>query len=168
VPGACAELRVERIGPQDWALLRDLRLAALREAPHAFGSTFRAECAQGPQSWRCRAARLAWFVARPEGQAGQSGRAAGIVAGEVDGEDRWVLSMWVHPGWRGRGVAAALLTALRGWAVGASTLRLWVADGNDAAMRAYRRFGFVPSGHRGRLPSNPAVGEEMWVLDLHL
>jgi hypothetical protein len=43
---------------------------------------------------------------------------------------------------------------------------LWVADGNTAAMRAYERAGFVPTGRRQPLPSDPAVGEEQWALAL--
>lgn len=52
------------------------------------------------------------------------------------------------------------------WAAsdGAREVALWVADGNTAAAAAYRLAGFVPTGRRQPLPSNPAVGEEEWVL----
>ena len=44
---------------------------------------------------------------------------------------------------------------------GAGTVALWVADGNDRARRCYERLGFVPTGVRQPLPSDPAVGEEL-------
>jgi predicted GNAT family acetyltransferase len=74
--------------------------------------------------------------------------------------------MWVHPHHRGHGVASTLVDAVAEWAVrdGAGEVALWVADGNAAAAAVYRRAGFVPTGRRQPLPSNPAVGEEEWVL----
>jgi predicted GNAT family acetyltransferase len=76
--------------------------------------------------------------------------------------------MWVHPAQRGRGLAALLLDAVREWAVadGATALTLWVVDGNAAAARTYGKAGFAPTGRRQPLPSNPAVGEEQWLLGL--
>lgn len=72
------------------------------------------------------------------------------------------------PAQRGQGVAGLLVRAVAGWAVadGARELALWVADGNDVAARVYARAGFVGSGRRQPLPSNPAIGEEEWVLPL--
>jgi GNAT superfamily N-acetyltransferase len=79
---------------------------------------------------------------------------------------RHLISMWVRPSHRGLGVAAQLIDAVREWAVAdeAHELALWVADGNEAAVTAYVRTGFVPTGRRQPLPSNPAVGEELYVL----
>jgi RimJ/RimL family protein N-acetyltransferase len=76
--------------------------------------------------------------------------------------------MWVRPSHRGLGIAARLVDAVRDWAVdaGARELELWVADGNEAAARLYVRAGFVPTGIRQPLPSNPAIGEENWILAL--
>lgn len=76
--------------------------------------------------------------------------------------------MWVRPEHRGHRLAERLIAAVRCWGVGrgAHELTLWVADGNTAAMRAYERAGFVPAGRRQPLPSDPAVGEEQWVLAL--
>jgi ribosomal protein S18 acetylase RimI-like enzyme len=56
-----------------------------------------------------------------------------------------LISMWVAPDARGAGIARLLTEAVVGWARErkATRLELEVAAGNDAAMRAYLRAGFV-------------------------
>jgi RimJ/RimL family protein N-acetyltransferase len=100
----------------------------------------------------------AWFVAEVDGAP------AGIAAGCPSPERTGLISMWVDPAHRGRRLADALIGAVLAWAVdeGARELTLWVADGNEAATRAYARAGFAPTGRRQPLPSDPAVGEEEW------
>jgi GNAT superfamily N-acetyltransferase len=154
---------VRRLAAGEWELLRALRLAALADTPSAFASTHAQECDDPPARWRERAQRYAWFVA----VAGPD--AVGLAAGIPDA-DPHLVSMWVDPRWRGRRVAALLAGAVFDWALaaGAHRVTLWVADGNDPAIRAYRRLGFVPTGRRQPLPSNPSVGEEQWARDLIL
>ena len=55
--------------------------------------------------------------------------------------------MFVEPAWRGQGVNAQLLAALKAWCRGqaVSELRLDVYADNAAAVRAYRKAGFRPS-----------------------
>jgi putative acetyltransferase len=62
------------------------------------------------------------------------------------------LGMLVVPGWRGRGVGAALLAEAFRWAreVGVEKLSLTVYPGNRAALALYRRFGFVEEGRLRR------------------
>ena len=93
---------------------------------------------------------------------------AGLAAGWGDTNGVGLISMWVRPARRGQRLAERLLTAVRDWALGqgADKLSLWVADGNNEAARAYARAGFVPTGERQPLPSDPDVGEERWVLAL--
>jgi len=146
---------VRPAGPAEWRLLRDLRLAALRDAPGAFGSTLEREASFADEQWGPWLAPLRWFVAELEG------RAVGLVAaGPI--EDRpgrcEVLSMWVAPGARRQGAGAALLGAVREWAArrGAGALVLGVADGNEGARRFYEELGFTPTGDRETLRSDPS------------
>jgi ribosomal protein S18 acetylase RimI-like enzyme len=62
-----------------------------------------------------------------------------------------LISMWVHPAVRGRGVAAVLITAIARWAAsaGAATLTLSVMPDNVAARRTYERSGFTVSHEPG-------------------
>ena len=139
-------------------------MAALGEAPYAFASTVERERDNSPEQWRERLRRNAWFVACVDDQ--PAGLVAGTTWPDEDPDRRHLISMWVRPSYRGLGIAAQLIAAVRDWAAdaGAHELELWVADGNEAALRTYAGAGFVPSGRRQPLPSNPAVGEEMWVL----
>lgn len=66
---------------------------------------------------------------------------------EDDGECE-VVSMWVDLAWRGKGVVDALLQAVERHArtSGYSELVLDVKEGNERAIRAYRRNGFAVVG----------------------
>ena len=77
-------------------------------------------------------------------------------------DERHLVGMWVAPERRGSAVATQLVEAvcLAARAAGAAGVVLWVADDNTRAERFYRRLGFVETGERQPLPSNPAVGEQ--------
>ncbi|MEE1940207.1 GNAT family N-acetyltransferase [Streptomyces sp. TRM 70361] len=146
---------IRTLAADDWRIWRELRLAALAEAPGAFGS--RLADWQGPgdreERWRARldlpgACHFAALLAdRPAGMAG------GVPVPEPDGEGGTaeLISMWVDPVARGRGVGDALVRAVVRWAsaAGFGTLRLSVMSGNAHAAALYRRHGFVPTGPAG-------------------
>ncbi len=149
---------VRPIGSDDWELVRDVRLAALRDAPDAFASTYAREAAYTEERWRgWFHDRFGMFVAYVEDRAEPAGL-AGVL--EKDGMAD-LVSMWVRPGARGRGIGEALMSAAAGWASGRDhdTLYLWVAETNGPARRLYERCGFTPTGERQPLPSDPAVQE---------
>jgi ribosomal protein S18 acetylase RimI-like enzyme len=152
---------VRPVGPDDWRVWRALRLVALAEAPHAFSSVL-ADW-QGPgdreERWRARLAGAGscTLVAYVDGEpAGMAGGTTAEAAGERNAPEDVVevVSMWVDPAYRGRGVGEALLRAVERWACrrGAGELRLAVMLGNDPARRLYERQGYVDTGLREVLP----------------
>lgn len=157
---------IDRVRPEQWRELRDLRLRALAEAPYAFASSHQREAAFDEERWRTGIERAAWFIARADGRA--VGLAAGKPAHNGTPDERELISMWVEPARRGSGLAGDLVDAVRDWAAadGARVLVLWVADGNERARRFYRRLGFASTGQRQPLPGNSAVDEERYAIAL--
>lgn len=151
--------RVRMASEADWAVLRSTRLQALADSPSSFGSTLAREQAFTEELWRERArgtATTRLFLA-------SNGEVAVGIAGvfyEGDGSVQ-LVSVWVNPDDRGRGVARALTTATLRFAAerGFGIVRLWVTDGNVAARTLYEHLGFTPTGNRQPLPSNPALDE---------
>ena len=115
--------------PDDWQALRDIRLEALRDAPTAFGSTYELEVLRGEAHWRDRVARGGTFLAFvPEVSATEP---AGLIGGyQEDPVTVELVSMYVRPRARGRGVGEALVAAVIDWAGNrnAECVRLWVTE----------------------------------------
>ncbi|PJE98027.1 GNAT family N-acetyltransferase [Streptomyces carminius] len=146
---------IRTLTADDWRTWRELRLAALAEAPGAFGS--RLADWQGPgdreERWRARLDLpgachfLALLDGRPAGMAG------GVPVPEPAGEGGTaeLISMWVAPAARGRGTGDELVRAVVRWAAAAGNraVRLSVFSGNTHAAALYRRHGFVPTGPAG-------------------
>jgi GNAT superfamily N-acetyltransferase len=148
---------VHRVAPDEWRLFREVRLAALHDAPTAFWTTAAAAGAMTEAEWRRRLTDSACFVAL----AGE--RPVGLAAGIAEAPElAELVSMWVNPTWRGRGVADQLMAAVTGWAAGEgfARLHLWVAVGNDTAERLYSRHQFVRTGRvQAMHPDEPARRE---------
>lgn len=133
-----------RVAAQDWQRLRDVRLAALADAPEMFGSTLAKELAFDEEEWRRRAARPATFVAA------RDGRDVGM-AGVYEFDAGWcVMGMWIAPFARGTGVLEGLVRACESVAreAGANTVALWVMEDNPRGQRAYIRLGYDFTGDR--------------------
>ena len=84
------------------------------------------------------------------------GNPAGMASG-VSGEDATpeLISMWVSPAGRGKGIGDVLVQAVTRWAWlhGAAVLRLAAAEDNEQATALYRRNGFASTGELpGPLP----------------
>jgi hypothetical protein len=84
---------VREVGTDDWAILREIRLAALREAPQAFGSTYQREARFTEAQWRERIkSRSVTFFAHLDEDAVPAGIAA---AGWARARDHDTLFLWV-------------------------------------------------------------------------
>jgi len=143
-------MEIRRVRANEWEALRELRLQALGTDPDAFGDTMERASADDDEAWRRRADRPdgVTFVAVAD-----DGRFLGM-AGGGPAPDRpdaaGVYGMWVAPEARGRGLGAALLAAVEGWAreTGYVLIGLGVTTTNEPAIRLYASRGYADIGER--------------------
>lgn len=154
---------IKRITAADALVFKDVRLRALRESPTSFSSTYAKEAGFPDEEWKKRAAgssgdRRIGFLAFAED------RACGMVFCFRDQADQAVgtiLSMWVDPLVRRRGVGRELIASVADWARerGMRLLQLMVTSVNHGAMEFYQRNGFTSSGKTAPYPNDPAIME---------
>lgn len=156
-------IKLVRIEAQLAQTYKEVRLAALKQDPLAFGSTYARELLLSDQDWIARANsldgkdRIGFFAFDDE-------QALGLVAGFRDSKAPTVgevISMWVAPAARQHGVGSKLLQAVRQWAreQGMHTLSLMVTNVNAAAVAFYERNGFVRTGRTEPYPNDPDLFE---------
>jgi len=144
-------IEIRALVPVSWRLWRDLRLAALAEAPAAFTSRLADWRDADEQRWRERLA----IPGSVNLVALLDGTPAGMASG-LPGQDGTphLSSMWVSPAGRGQGIGDRLVQAVAEWAGqrGAAALRLTVAEGNERAVAMYRRNGLAGTGDLAGTP----------------
>jgi ribosomal protein S18 acetylase RimI-like enzyme len=145
-------IELKLLAADDWRLWRGLRLQALLEAPEAFGSQLADWRGDGDREerWRGRLSIPGGHDVAASLDAVPVGMVSGVPSGERATE---LISLWVSPTARGRGVGDALVADVVRWAqgAGATTVHLRVAEGNDAARKLYERHGFRLTGEKGAL-----------------
>jgi GNAT superfamily N-acetyltransferase len=138
-------MNVRRAMVGDEAILREVRLQALSDAPDAFGSTYEREVARTVEDWRRWLSPGATFLLEdPRG-------VRGIVACTLDATDAAIvhlMAMWAHPDIRGSGAGDRLVAEVVAWAraEGASVVQLQVIQDNLRARRFYEKNGFRLTG----------------------
>lgn len=134
-----------------WRSYRDVRLAALMDAPDAFGSTWSAEQARPPAQWRDRLVAAHTSGLDLPLVAVVDERAVGLLWAKVDAADArtvHLFQMWVAPAMRGQGIGKSLLERAISWArsVHAEAVQLGVTCADTPALRLYRSIGFQAFG----------------------
>ncbi len=152
VPG---DVQIRWIGPEDAPAFQTLRLAGLREAPTAFGSSYAEEKDEPVEAVRQR-------LIQPEGQKRERGILGAFINGQLVGtmgirlltaiKLRHQLLIWgvyVSPQHRSGGIARAMLAEAMAFAravPGALLVKLSVNAGNRAALQLYQTAGFSTYG----------------------
>ena len=150
------------LSPDDWLAWRSLRLAALADAPGAFGSTLAEWTGHGDteQRWRDRLAKVAFNVVLT-----LEDHSAGMVSATAPGRDGAVelISLWVAPFARGHGVGDAAIDCVMEWAraeYGHVSVVLSVKSDNKPAFSLYGRHGFTDAGPSPDDPSERLMRAE--------
>jgi ribosomal protein S18 acetylase RimI-like enzyme len=142
--------------PEDWRLLKHVRLAALLDTPTAFGVSYRAAARYTDEQWKARASSTgtAFWLAF-EGHT-----PVGMVGAGINAVNRYnLIGMWVEPAARGSGVAAQLMAAVKARAVaqGYEGVYLEVSPSNARAARFYLKQGFTFVDEWAPLESHPSI-----------
>ena len=142
---------------------RQIRLQALRDAPDAFDASDADWSGRPLADFAARLAQGRVFAAGPS-----PGRPLAVASWDRDMDADnplrgWLMSMFVVPEQRGRGLADRLLGAVAQDAAdhGMTSLGLNVRGGNLRAIRLYRRLGFLDSGRTGLVGASGAPEIEM-------
>jgi GNAT superfamily N-acetyltransferase len=159
---------VRRVTAGDAARFREVRLAALQDAPSAFGSTYAREVGLADTEWEERVRLASAGAERAHFLAEDDGVPVGLVGVFAYGGGWDLISMWTSPAVRRRGVGRLLVDAAVDWArsVGAGAVHLWVTAGNEPAENLYAALGFRRTGEVQPLPSDPSRDEVRMVLPL--
>jgi GNAT superfamily N-acetyltransferase len=155
-------IELREVTSDDWQEWRELRLAALADAPYAFGSQL-ADWVDAEESrWRARlelpGARnvIAVLDGTPVGMA------SGVRSGDEEGVIE-LISMWIAPAGRGQGIGDRLMAQIEAWARAASahTLKLSVVEGNKPAHALYLRSGYHDTTEQGDLMPDGTTHERI-------
>ena len=152
-----AWMELRRIGPDDGANLRALRLAALRDSPDAFSTPYEEAVEYPGVLWQQRARAGSAGVEQATFLLFDGELACGVVTGLTQprgGNEVLLVGMWIAPEHRRAGHGARLVGRLVGWAeeIGAPSVMLGVTSGNHPALALYRSCGFTLTGEQHPLP----------------
>lgn len=173
VSGHPAGMRIHTVQRSDWRDYRQIRLAALMDAPSAYASTWQQEASLSELQWmdwaeRSQVGESSTVVAAVDDLDCWVGVAGGFRPGNR-GADAELIAMWVAPGCRRNGFGLELVRAVMAWAKdhGAATIGLWVTESNRAAIGMYGKAGFHRTGEADKLPSDPNQNEirMLWAAD---
>jgi RimJ/RimL family protein N-acetyltransferase len=148
----------------EWSILRDMRLAALRESPGSFLSSYSEESTYEEREWRAEFERGEWTI---EVRNEKAVALVGVTREQDTPADECYLEyVWVRPGFRHRGIATDLIKNVlrRLLNRGFVTIWLWILDGNEPARRLYEKCGFTSTGRTQRPRRSPSRREELMKL----
>jgi GNAT superfamily N-acetyltransferase len=163
-------LEIRRTTLDDWLAWKEMRLTALRCAPTAYGESYASAVAADDRYWQ------RWWLERTDDTAMRSiAYVDGVPAGQIACV-QWrgpesvpmLIAMWVEEGFRGSGVADALVLDILEWArsKGFQQVELGVTEGNETARKLYLRHGFQSTGRTEELHSFPELQVEYMLRDL--
>ncbi|EJN18644.1 GNAT family N-acetyltransferase [Pseudomonas sp. GM80] len=149
---------------EDWMLLRQVRLAALWDAPTAFGVSYQTAADYTDEQWKVRASSTGtafWLAFEKD-------RPVGMIGAAVNSAQRFnMIGMWVEPAARGSGVAIQLVETVkvRATSEGFDRVFLDVSPDNARASNLYLKQGFAFMDEWEPLESHPHITVQtmLWI-----
>lgn len=152
MPENSTEVTIRPIRADEWRRWRETRLRMLRDDADFFSTRYEDMVREPDATWR------EWVAGAAAGEdktlfVAEDGDAwLGVVGAfvRVNSLEVQLISMWVSPSARGRGVARDLIRAVATWTQerGSARVVLFVQEANIPARQLYDRTGFRPTGDR--------------------
>ena len=134
----------------EWSRWRETRLRMLRDDADFFSTRYDDMVREPERTWRDWVGEAALGDQKTLFVADEDGRWLGVVGAfvRVDPSEVQLISMWVDPAARGRGIAQALIQAVAEWTRerGSTRVVLFVQEANEPAQQLYERSGFRRTG----------------------
>lgn len=150
-------MKIQATEEKDWMILKETRLAALRDTPTAFGVSYQTAITNSDEQWKQRASSETqpnfWLAFKDE-------KAIGMIGAGLDHANRYnLIAMWVEPESRQLGVAERLVNAVKAEAInrGFTQVFLDVSPDNLKASRFYKKHGFTFINEEKPLASHPNI-----------
>lgn len=158
-------ITIRQLLPDDFAILRQIRLEALRLHPQAYSSAYEDWEKLTEQQWREKLTIPVYAAFAGDEPVGLIGLL--VQHGERTDHRGVIVMVYVQNQLRGQGIAKQLLASINDHArgLGVSQLELSVAAANHAAHQLYLREGFVEFGRRPNwIRLNGAMFDEVLML----
>jgi len=143
---------IRPVRADEWRRWRETRLRMLRDDADFFSTRYDDMVREPDAVWRDWVADAAAGDKKTLLVAEEDSHWLGVVGAfaRVNPAEVQLISMWVDPTARGRGVARDLIRAVAGWTAerGSTRVVLFVQEANEPAQQLYERAGFRPTGDR--------------------
>lgn len=140
--------------------LRSLRLAALKDAPYAYGAKYEVDKDKPISVWQESLEISNWFFASINEED------IGLIGIEKAGIDRlsdcWIFGWWIAEQYRGKGIVKLMLDEIDKFCIENNWLHqgLGVWPENQRAVAAYQKLGFLSGGNL--IPSR-SIPDQMYL-----
>ena len=131
------QIKIEKASATEAERLKRLRLAALKDAPYAYGAVYEVDKEKPISFWQQTLVNSNWFFTSIDGV--DIGLIGVEKAAKDRGSDCWISGWWIAQSFRGQGVAALMLSAIDKFCIENRWLKqgLGVWPENQRAIAAY-------------------------------
>jgi RimJ/RimL family protein N-acetyltransferase len=151
------QIQITKAGATEAERFKSLRLAALKDAPYAYGAVYEVDKEKPISFWQQTLVNSNWFFTSIDGV--DIGLIGVEKAAKDRGSDCWISGWWIAQSFRGQGVAALMLSAIDKFCIENRWLKqgLGVWPENKRAIAAYLKLGFIAGGEP--IPSRSKPGQ---------
>jgi RimJ/RimL family protein N-acetyltransferase len=151
------QIKIEKASATEAERFKSLRLAALKDAPYAYGAVYEVDKEKPISFWQQTLVNSNWYFTSIDGV--DIGLIGVEKAAKDRGSDCWISGWWIAQSFRGQGVAALMLSAIDKFCIENRWLKqgLGVWPENKRAIAAYLKLGFIAGGEP--IPSRLKPGQ---------